>query len=350
MSASTNTPQQPAASSQSSHQPSLGPFFETMRAFQRTEALKTALELEIFTAIGEGKTTADAIAARSNASLRGIRTLCDFMVTIGFLAKSGNNYALTPDSALFLDRRSPAYAGGAVRFLASPMLTEPYKRLTEAVRKGGTTAGAGTVAPEHPIWVDFAHAMAPMAAMPAEMLVNLVATGMPSKPRVLDIAAGHGLFGIAFAKRFPGASVTAVDWANVLEAGKENAFRAGVQDRYRTIAGSAFEVDLGGVYDIVLITNFLHHFGVSANERFLHRIHAAMAPGGRAITLEFIPNEDRVTPAQAAQFSMEMLAGTPEGDAYTFSELQTMFSNAGFSSTTMHELPPTFFRALVSNR
>src|SRR5262245_40403698 len=100
--------------------PSLDLFFDTLTAYQRTEALKAAIELDVFTAIGEGARTPEAIAGRRSASPRGIRILADYLVTIGLLGKSAEGYSLTPDSALFLDRRSPAFVGGAVRFLASP--------------------------------------------------------------------------------------------------------------------------------------------------------------------------------------------------------------------------------------
>jgi SAM-dependent methyltransferase len=330
--------------------PSPHQIFDTLNSYQRTEALKAAIELDIFTAIGEGARTPEALAGRRSVSPRGVRILCDFLVTIGLLEKSAGGYSLPPDSAAFLDRRSPAYMGGAVRFVNSPMVTDPFKSLAEAVRTGGTAAGEGTVAPEHPVWVDFARAMAPLVVLPAQLMVEKAASGLPQNARVLDIAAGHGLYGLAFARRFPGAAITAVDWPSVLEVARENAGAAGVSDRYRTIAGSAFEVDLGTGYDLVLITNFLHHFGPAQNEKFLRKVHAALAPAGRALTLEFVPDPDRVTPPPAARFSLTMLAGTPEGDAYTFAELEGMFRRAGFSATTLHELPPTFFRLLESRR
>jgi hypothetical protein len=75
-----------------------------------------------------------------------------------------------------------------------------------------------------------------------------------------------------------------------------------------------------------------------------------LADSGRAVTLEFVPNDDRVTPPQAAGFSMQMLGGTPAGDAYTFAELETMFRNAGFSRSEMHELPPTIERVVISQK
>src|SRR6185437_13646177 len=107
------------SSSSTAQQPSPQLFFQTINAHQRTEALKAAIELEVFTAIGEGNTTAAQIAQRCEASERGMRILCDFLTIHGMLTKQNGQYALTLDSATFLDKRSPAYLGTAIEFLCS---------------------------------------------------------------------------------------------------------------------------------------------------------------------------------------------------------------------------------------
>ncbi len=332
-------------------QPSPQLFFQTINAYQRTEGLKAAIELELFTAIGEGNATAPDIAKRCDASERGTRILCDFLCIMGFLTKDGDRYKLTPDAAMFLDKRSPAYLGGTIEFMASPMLLEGFKNFTETVRRGETPIpDGGTVAPENPIWVKFARAMAPMMALPAQLTAKLVDPTADRKLKILDIAAGHGLYGLAFAKNNPQASVVALDWPGVLEVAQENAQNAGVAERYSTIAGSAFDVDYGTDYDLVLLTNFLHHFDPPTNERLLRKVHAALAPGGRAVTLEFVPNEDRISPPDAAAFSVMMLGSTPAGDAYTFPELERMFANAGYAGSEMHELPPSIQRVVISRK
>ena len=332
-------------------QPTPHLFFQTANAYQQTEALKAAVELEVFTAIGEGKITAVQIAERSDASERGVRILCDFLCVMGFLTKDGQSYRLTPESALFLDKRSPAYLGGSLEFLLSPMLTDGFKDLAGAVRKGGTVASEeGTVAPDHPIWVKFARAMTGMMAMPAKLMANLVDEKADQKLRLLDIAAGHGLYGIAFAEKNPQTEVVALDWLNVLEVAKENAGKAGVSDRYQTIAGSAFDVDYGTGYDLVLLTNFLHHFDPATCETLLKKVHASLADDGRAVILEFVPNEDRISPPETAAFSVVMLGSTPAGDAYTYSELERMCSAAGFDSSEIHQLPPSIQQVIIANK
>lgn len=329
-------------------QPSPALLFDTINAYQRTQAIKTGIELELFTAIAEGKTTAKQIADACQASERGTRILCDYLTIIGFLTKQGNDYGLTPDSATFLDKHSPAYMGSITEFTLSPHLVDNFDHLTEAVKQGGSAGETKPLEPEHPVWVRFARAMAPMMAMPSQQLAPLVDPGANKRLKILDIAAGHGLYGLAFAKRNPQAEITAVDWPNVLEVAQENAQAVGVADRYQTKPGSAFDVDYGSGYDIVLLTNFLHHFDVATCEMLLRKVNASLADGGRAVTLEFVPNEDRITPPQAAAFSMMMLGVTPSGDAYTFAELDRMFRNVGFARSELHELPPTIQRVVIS--
>jgi ubiquinone/menaquinone biosynthesis C-methylase UbiE len=330
--------------------PSPALIFDTLNAYQRTAALRAAIELDLFTAIAEGKKTSQHIAAGIKASEKGTRVLCDFLVIAGFLTKQGNEYGLTADSALFLDRKSPAYMGTIAEFLAKVgQENGAFDDLAAVVRKGGTVIGEeGTVSPDNPIWVNFARNMAPLSVAPSELIAKIVDAHAAQKCKVLDIAAGHGIFGVTIVKHNPNAEIVALDWAAVLEVAKENAQKAGVAKRHSTIAGSAFEVEFGTGYNIVLITNFLHHFDVQTNEALLKKIHAAMAPGGRAVTLEFVPNEDRVTPPMQASFSMMMLGTTAHGDAYTFSEYDRMFRNAGFARNEMHELSPLPQRVIVS--
>jgi ubiquinone/menaquinone biosynthesis C-methylase UbiE len=338
-------------SSSAAQQPSPQLFFQTINAHQRTEALKAAIELEVFTAIAEGNTTAAALAKRCQTSEKGMRILCDFLTIMDMLTKNGDQYSLTIDSATFLDKRSPAYVGGAIDFMCSPMLTEGAKYMADAVRKGGTVMeNDGTIGPENPVWVKFARAMAPLMALAGQLIAKLVDPNADRKLKILDIAAGHGLFGISFATHNPQAEITALDWKAVLEVAKENAQKAGVSDRYKTIEGSAFDVDFGTGYDVVLLTNFLHHFDPPTCETLLRKVRAALADGGRAVTLEFVPNEDRVSPPDAAAFSVMMLTSTPAGDAYTFSELEQMFANAGFSRSTIHPLPPTIQQVVISEK
>jgi ubiquinone/menaquinone biosynthesis C-methylase UbiE len=171
----------------------------------------------------------------------------------------------------------------------------------------------------------------------------VTANGSEERPlKVLDIAAGHGTFGITIAERHPETEVVALDWPAVLEVAKENADKAGLDGRHTRLPGNAFDVEFGNGYDVVLLTNFLHHFDVPTCTKLLRKVHGALNDGGRAVTLEFVPNEDRVSPAEQASFAMMMLATTASGDAYTFRELESMAADAGFANNELHRMvgPP----------
>lgn len=306
-------------------------FFETIRGLHHAFAVKAAVELDLFTAIGKSDGTVKEVAKSYSAPERGIRILCDHLSVLGFLNKDDGHYRLTPDSATFLDSRSPAYIGRAINFLMHPDEFQNFGQLAATIRKG-KCVGQSHLAPEDPIWMDFARGMAPLMFPAAQAIAQQLQPKLSAiaQPKVLDIAASHGTFGIAVAQQNPKAHIYALDWANVLQVAQENAHRAGIADRYHLITGSAFDAEIGSGYDAVLVTNLLHHFDPPTIEKLLKRFYAAMNPGGQLVILEFVPNNDRTTPPPAATFALIMLANTDHGDAYTYTELARMCNNSGF--------------------
>jgi 2-polyprenyl-3-methyl-5-hydroxy-6-metoxy-1,4-benzoquinol methylase len=325
-----------------SHENSPSPalFMETVNAYQKSAAIRAAIELNLFSAVSSSGATAGQLAEKCGASPRGVRILADNLTILGFLIKNADRYELTPDSAVFLDRQSPAYIGNAVEFLLSPELTGMYDHLASTIRRGTIAhSELGTLAPEHPVWIHFARSMGSMMTPAACGLADLITLPSDRETKVLDVSASHGKYGIAFAEKNPKTRVTGVDWAPVLEIARENARKAGVERRYSTLAGDAFEVGFGKDYDLILIPNFLHHFSKADCIRFLRKSREALLPGGRVAVVEFIPNEDRISPPEVATFSLVMLGSTPAGDAYTFAEFSEMLTEAGFRQPEHHRLP-----------
>ncbi|MBS1813586.1 MAG: methyltransferase domain-containing protein [Acidobacteria bacterium] len=331
----------------SAPQPNPAFIFETLNAYQRSAALKAAIDLDLFTVIAAGNRTAETIAQAAAASARGVRILCDYLVICNFLLKQGNEYTVTPDAALFLDRNSQAYMGSVAGFLLDERVTAPFRGLADVVRTGRTTLpGEGTVSHDNPVWVEFARQMVPLIFPAAAEIAAMLASD--GEMRVLDIAAGHGMFGILMAQRSPKAQITALDWPNVLAVASENAKRFGVAERHSLLPGDAFETEFGGPYDVVLVTNFFHHFDQPTCEKLMRKIRASLTPQGCCATLDFVPNDDRVSPPIAAGFAMTMLGTTAAGDAYTFAEFETMFRNAGYASSKQHILQKAPQTVIVS--
>jgi hypothetical protein len=334
---------------QNNEAPSPVQIFQTLTAYQDTAALKAALDLDLFTAIGDKGATTAELAARCSAAERGVRILCDYLTVLGFLEKKADRYRLTKDSATFLVRNSPAYTGGAAAFLLSDHLTQGFADVAAAVRKGGTVQpGGGSMAPEHPMWLNFARGMSWLMMPGAEKLAEIVVLDPSRSTKVLDISASHGVWGLSFAQRNSRTHVVALDWAPVLQVARENAERMGLIERFSTIEGSAFEVDFGRDYDVVLLPNFLHHFDPATCVQLLRKSHAALREDGRVAIVEFVPNPDRVSPPDAATFSLVMLVSTERGDAYTFAEFEQMLGEARFKSIEQHPLPPGISTAIVA--
>ena len=332
-------------------QPSPALFFDTINAYQKTAALKAAIELDVFTQIAKRAVTARQLAEACGSSLRGIEILCDFLVTHGFLRKADGHYDLTPDSDFFLNRESPAYLGGTLEFLHSPLITEPFDELAETVRHGRLKSSElGTLSPDHPVWVKFARAMSPLMMGPAMAVADLLKLDQQKPMKVLDVAASHGAYGISVASKSHFSELFSLDWAPVLEVAHENAEAAGLGERFKTLAGSAFEVALGDNYDVILVPNFLHHFNRQDCVRLLQKAAAALKPGGQVVVVEYVPNPDRVSPPGIADFSLVMLATTPEGRAYTFPEYEAMMLDAGLKSPKLYPLPPSLHSAVIGNR
>src|ERR1700681_4761440 len=168
---------QPAASVQ----PTPERIFEVTNAYQQSAALKTAIELDVFSAIAEGNKDSAAIARRCSAAERGIRILCDFLSVVGLITKQNGQYGLAPDAAVFLNRKSPAYMGTVHKFLLDPTAMVNFLDLTSIVKNGTIADAEGSTKPENPIWVEFARSMAPMMAMPAEIIAKTIGAGEGKK-------------------------------------------------------------------------------------------------------------------------------------------------------------------------
>src|SRR5579862_352663 len=246
-----------------SMQPDPGLIFAELRAYERSAALKGAIDLELFTLIDDGATTPAEMAAKTQGSERGYRILCDFLTMAGHLTKFGDSYGLTTNSQLFLSKRSPAYLGSISDFLAGEHQRNALWQVEAAGRKGGSESDQA-LAPDHPMWVACVRGMAPMMrAFAGGGIPHVVAGDAPMK--ILDISASHGIYGITALQLNPSAQATGQDWASVLEVAKENAAKAGVADRYHTLPGSAFDVDFGSGWDLILEPNFAHHFDRAGN-------------------------------------------------------------------------------------
>jgi 2-polyprenyl-3-methyl-5-hydroxy-6-metoxy-1,4-benzoquinol methylase len=316
------------------------PVFDIAIAYRKTAALIAAVKLDVFTKIGSQAIAVEDLASKTGASIRGLRILCDYLTTLGLLKKDGSRYSLTHIAQTFLDESSPFAIGRSIEFLAATEMMDLFLRDPAAYVRRGGSEGLAQVSPDNPIWVRFAKAMMPFAAPAARRVAAHLSTLAEPPYTVLDLAAGHGLYGIEVAKAFPDSLVTAIDWAEVLEVAKANAEAAGVADRIRMVPGNALDLDWGGDFDLILLPNFLHHFDFETCASLLRKVRANLITGGHALGVDFVPNEDGISPPVPVMFAFQMLATTPGGDAYTTSELDRMAKSAGFHGAHTRSLSP----------
>jgi ubiquinone/menaquinone biosynthesis C-methylase UbiE len=322
--------------------PSASNVFAGLLAYETSAVLRSAIEIGLFTAIARGFNTPETIAPQCHAAPRGIRILADFLVVNAFLTKHDNQYRLTAESAIYLDRNSPHYKGDLIEFVQAPFLRQQLDRLSDWVRAGGADVPACVLAPEHPMWVAFARVMAPEMAPAAQGVASIITQlcqniGTPAPQKILDVAASHGMFGIAFATKDPTCRVVAQDYPKILETTRQNVHAQGLDDRYTFLPGDIRQVEPGTDYDLVLLPNLIHYLDRDATVQLLKKLRTALKPGGRLAVVEFAPNDDRVTPTFGT-FALMLLATTPAGDAYTVNEIIAMCAEAGYQQPTAWEV------------
>jgi hypothetical protein len=317
------------------------PVYDISLSYQKTAAVKAAINLGIFTTIGSRSLGIEQISNSTGGSQRGMRILCDFLCVIGLLEKKENLYGLSDDAKMFLDRASPYCLADIMDFYAAPEIVSLVMDDPASYVMSGGASGLTNISPDNPVWVTFARAMVPFASVTAKRTSAYISTRSLRPRTVLDVAAGHGFFGIEVARTLTDAVITAIDWENVLAVASQNAGLAGVANRYNTITGNAFEVNWGSGYDLILLPNILHHFDPDACVSMFGRARNALAAGGSVFVIDIVPNPDRVSPPEQAAFALMMLATTPHGDAYTFGDYETMAGKAGLVVADSMKLKPT---------
>lgn len=280
--------------------------------------LASAIELGVFRAIAEGASTAEAIGQKIGAPTRSTKVVLDCLVVSGLLTHNDGTYANTQVSGTFLVPGKPTYLGDATKVMANPMMWGAYARLADAVKAGGSVMEMHGETPEHPYWEAFAQGSGAMAGQGGRALAMYMGPWIASRGknvRVLDVAAGSGLFGLSLAKR-PDVDVTLLDWPNVLAEARTWAKKMAVDEsRVHYLEGNLFELDYGGPYDVIILSHIYHHFGEEQCQQLTDKVAAALAPGGRAVILDYLFDED-LKDTTATLFRVNMLLFTHSGTTY----------------------------------
>ncbi len=301
--------------------------------------LEAGVRLRVFDALDAGSKTASQIAAETGASPRGVRMLLNALVGLELLTKSGDAYALAPESAAFLVSTKPDYRGGMLRHTSGQLLPH-WLKLTDAVRTGKPPIAVNQENTGGEFFREFVEDLFPMGYPSAKALADHLLAKPPTGPyRVLDLAAGSGVWSIALAEKSPKVEVTVVDWPAVIPVCQKVTARHGVGDRYRYVPGDLLAADFGTGYQAATLGHILHSEGERRSRALLKKTFAALAPGGAIAISEMTPNEDRTGPLFALIFALNMLVHTDEGDTFTFGEISAWLREAGFIKPRQLDVP-----------
>jgi ubiquinone/menaquinone biosynthesis C-methylase UbiE len=159
------------------------------------------------------------------------------------------------------------------------------------------------------------------------------------KIRVLDLAAGSGIWGIALAQKSPRVRVTAVDWAGMIPTTKRITQKFGVGDRFNYVEGDILEANFGSDYDIATLGHILHSEGEKRSRELLKKTFPALKPGGVVAIAEWLVNNERTGPAPALMFAVQMLVNSEKGDTFSFNEIKSWLEDAAFKKVRKLDAP-----------
>lgn len=299
--------------------------------------LEAAIRHRVFDVLDAGPKTVKETAEATGASERGLRIIMNVLVGLEFLARvDGGRYALTPESATFLVSTKPGFQGGILTH-SSRQLIPKWLKLTEIVGTGKPETSVNQEGTGTEFFQQFVTDIFPMSYPSAKVLAeHLHLTG---NAKVLDLAAGSGVWGIALAQSSPQVTVTAVDWADVLPATRATVARFGLTDRYNFVGGDLLEADFGQGNNVALLGHILHSEGEARSRRLLKKTFDALAPGATIAIGEFLVDDDRNGPLGSLFFAANMLVNTDEGDTFSFEEIGGWLKEAGFTNPRLLDAP-----------
>lgn len=307
--------------------------FQTCFAFAPSRVLVTGVDLEVFTHIANGHNTSKEIADAANADRRGMEILLNSLVSLDFLTKTNYRYDLTPMSEKFLVKGISTYYGDFVPNV--DMLWEPWRDLTNIVKTGKPFTRLEREDGEE-FFQKLVSQIFPMSYPGARVAAEKLEL---ENSNILDVAAGSGAWGLAFAERDINTRVTALDWPGVLKVTKKFVNKFGLDARFSYISGDLREVDFGIGYDLVILGHICHSEGAENTVKLMARCYNSLKNGGMLLIADMIPDDERCSAAFPLLFAVNMLVSTTEGNTFTMKEYKEWLENAGFHDIKTLDIP-----------
>ncbi len=304
--------------------------------YRAAQILFTANRLRLFPTLGKKACSAEHLALILNTSERGMRILCNALVSIGLLEKEKKNYR---NSAIALEYLIPEQPKSQVAMMYhANTLYERWGKLFYAVKTGKRVPDEEIDFRLRGDEQSFAEAMADIGKLSARQMVE--AMDVSCIHRMLDMGGGPGIYSIEFARANPQLQATVFDSEETLRVTHANIREAGLSDRVLTRAGDALQDEYGDGYDFILLSNFVHIFSYEQNQEVMTKCARALEPGGKLCIKDFFIEPDRTSPTWGALFAVNMLVNTDEGNCYTFEEVQQWLTHAGFVVDSVSKLTP----------
>jgi SAM-dependent methyltransferase len=302
--------------------------------------ISAAVNNKVFDTLEGGAKTVEQVEKETGASARGLRAIMNALVGLELLKKDRQSrYSLTPESQAFLISEKPGTLAG---FFGSilPVLTSRWLQLTDIVRDGRPPVAVNQEPEDTEFFSQLVETIIPMSYPGAQKLADhLKVAKAKEQVRVIDLAAGSGIWGIALGQKSPRMQVTAVDWAGMIPTTKRITGKFGVRDRFDFIEGDLLEANFGSGYDVATLGHILHSEGEQRSRQLLEKTFRALKPGGTIAIAEWLVNDDRTKPLPSLMFSVQMLVNTEKGDTFSFNEIKKWLEDAGFKKVRKLQAP-----------
>jgi ubiquinone/menaquinone biosynthesis C-methylase UbiE len=302
--------------------------------------ISAAVSNKVFDSLEDDAKTPEQVAEKTGASTRGLRILMNALVGLNLLKKDRQEkYSLTPESAAFLVSSKLGTHAGFFGTIA-PQIISRWLRLPDIVREGRPAVAVNQEIEGTEFFSQLVERIIPMSYPPAQKLgdhLKLAKTG--NEVRVLDLAAGSGIWGIALAEKSPRVRVTAVDWAGMIPTTKRITQKFSVADRFNYLEGDISVSNFGSGYDIATLGHILHSEGEERSRQLLKKTFRALKSGGTIAIAEWLVNDDRTKPLPSLMFAVQMLVNTEKGDTFSFNEIKSWLEEAGFKKVRKLQAP-----------
>jgi ubiquinone/menaquinone biosynthesis C-methylase UbiE len=302
--------------------------------------LEAAIRHHVFDVLDSGPKDIWEVQKATGASARGLTAIMDALVGLNFLSKDEQNrFALTPESSTFLVSTKPTFFGGMIKH-CSEQLIPRWLNLNEVVATGKPVTPVNEEKSGGEFFHEFVLDIFPMSYGAAQALAAHMNYGSSGDPvRILDLAAGSGVWGIAQAQSSPRVRVTAVDWPEVIDVTKKTAAKFGLSDRFSFIEGDLLDVSFGSGHNVATLGHILHSEGETRSRKLLAKTFAALASGGTIAVQEFLVNKERTGPVNGLFFAVNMIVNTQEGNTWSFEEIGAWLEEAGFTNPRLLDAP-----------